>query len=493
MSNKAKRDEMRVLTEEQSQALREVLNQKYTIHPDGNRAFYPELTTQPYDLINVVMARLLAKCVPITSVRLNGGAASHVLMTSKIQDRAFNDLDITFMLAEEKSLTEFARIWDTIRTTLLNLLREYVMGAIHEHSPTRLYLQNCPEHILEQIYVQKLIMIPKWHHHERETPDLGPDEDCWSLICFRNFEGRNVEFKFVNRLKRCYEFPTDSFQIILNEEVLGGRDTPGAHVRSGEGSEVEGKEKAPATYTHKTQYLSCHPDLDEALEDLRENRLGIYKPEELRGGGFLRYIQLCLKGAELRIKDKDKVDRNERLMLNRFLLDFRTQASMAHVLANFIQCHYPQNDNLKNIEAAIKFLYKIEDEVESSRIHKCNRQNGCLHTAEFIDAVREHRYVCQHRRHDYLIKSRHAMANQKEDEFNQSRHKKGKSKKGKNRKRHFGRHRNGNQPTGYVLEPRNDNWGFPPNHPALQHARHRYPYPQARGMRPAPYHVIHSG
>lgn len=472
---KGKRDEMRILTEEQAVALRDVLGQKYIIHADCQRQYYnlpyapdqvllypvqaPALCCQPFDLVNVVMSRLLAHGVPITSVRLNGGAASHVLLNSKIEKRTFNDLDVVFMLAEEKSLSEFSKIWDTIRSTIMGLLREYVMGAMPDN-PTRQYLRNCSDHVLEQIYVQKLIMIPKMHH-DRESMELGSDEDCWSLICFRNDEGKNVEFKFVNRLRRCYEFPTDSFQIILNEEVLGGRDTPGARV--GESAKAEAKDQT--SYVHKTQYLSCHTSMDEALGDLRHNRLGIHKPEEIRGGGFLRYIQLRMKGALLRKEQKVQEEKNERLMLNRFLLDFRSQASISHVLDNFIRCHFPQKTNLKNMNASIEFLDRVKRKVEKSRNHKSAVENDNPQTLEFLAAVSEHRYRCSSRKESFEGHLRAMEQFHHEQRILQERRNRprGRSSGSKKKRQMNGGHHHRHEPQTYVLEPRFD------------HSRSRHP------------------
>lgn len=46
------------------------------------------------------------------------------------------------------------------------------------------------------------------------------EKDKWSLISLSNNRGRNVELKFVHRMKRQFEFSVDSFHIILDSLML---------------------------------------------------------------------------------------------------------------------------------------------------------------------------------------------------------------------------------------------------------------------------------
>lgn len=410
------------------------------------------------------MTRLIANGIAITSVRLNGGAASHILSASKIEDRAFNDLDVVFMLAEEPNLSVYYNQWEKIRATLMMLIREYVMGSVHD-SVARSQLADCPLPHLEHIYVQKLVMVP----NPRSQSELAPGDDCWSLMCFRNEEGKNVEFKFVNRLKRCYEFPTDSFQIILNEAVLGARDTPGAM------ESEEGESSDKTTYA-VTQYLSCHHDLDEALKDLREKRVAVYKPEQIRGGGFLRYIQLCLKGYLVPNSDNTElVEKNQKLMLTRFLLDFRDRVAMARALENYMRCHYPQC-NQRNMDDGIKFLNKIEMTVEKSPVHRINKENGSFDTTELIQAVREHRdeirrYISQLKETEF-DRINHKWRTENPGAYGQGERRKRKYK-GKHRRRFQPRNRNG------------QNWNnYPHRQTHMRYNSGRDDTSQVRGLRP---------
>ena len=68
---------------------------------------------------------------------------------------------------------------------------------------------------LSQEYIQKSIVVPLPHEK-----DVSKDADCWSLVCLRNIQGRNLEFKFVKSMTRHFEFSTDSFQIILEKEYI---------------------------------------------------------------------------------------------------------------------------------------------------------------------------------------------------------------------------------------------------------------------------------
>lgn len=46
------------------------------------------------------------------------------------------------------------------------------------------------------------------------------DTDRWSLISLYNNRGKNVELKFVDSLRRQFEFSVDSFQIRLDSLLL---------------------------------------------------------------------------------------------------------------------------------------------------------------------------------------------------------------------------------------------------------------------------------
>jgi len=116
----------------------------------------------------------------------------------------------------------------------------------------------------------KMMKIPQIHQVE--------SSDYWSLICFRNREGRNIELKFEHTMHRAYEFSSHSFVIWLNNSFL--RSQARCDPAKGEIGHVD---------------LMKHPELaasDSAISD--------DKPEEL-----------IVKRAELASSDSTSSDDND--------------------------------------------------------------------------------------------------------------------------------------------------------------------------------------
>jgi len=55
---------------------------------------------------------------------------------------------------------------------------------------------------LRDIYIRKMVKIS--------------DGDRWSLFSLHNDFGRSIELKFVDKMRRAFEFSVDSFQITLD-------------------------------------------------------------------------------------------------------------------------------------------------------------------------------------------------------------------------------------------------------------------------------------
>ncbi|NAV92092.1 hypothetical protein FGF77_24080, partial [Salmonella sp. gx-f7] len=83
--------------------------------------------------------------------------------------------------------------------------------------------------------------------------------------------------KFVDSLRRQFEFSVDSFQITLDSLLLFDRCS----------------ETAMSETFHPTvQGESMYGDFEEALEHLRTRTIATRSPEEIRGGGLLKYCHL---------------------------------------------------------------------------------------------------------------------------------------------------------------------------------------------------------
>ncbi|KAK5974158.1 hypothetical protein GCK32_019415, partial [Trichostrongylus colubriformis] len=77
--------------------LRTVLNETVEIHGKGN---FPTISARLIDIISCVREKLRQAGMPPKSVKLNGGAASHV---ASADDFSYADLDLIFPMEVENS------------------------------------------------------------------------------------------------------------------------------------------------------------------------------------------------------------------------------------------------------------------------------------------------------------------------------------------------------------------------------------------------------
>ncbi|XP_056625781.1 uncharacterized protein LOC130438050 [Triplophysa dalaica] len=173
------------LTQEQVKNLDQVLTEVIPIHGRGN---FPTLEIKPKDIIHVVRDRLILKNIKVKDVRLNGSTASHVLV--KENGTSYKDLDIIFGVELPKQ-EDF------------QIIKEVVLGCLLDFLPKGVNKDKITALTMKEAYVQKMVKV--FNEHDR-----------WSLISLSNNRGKNVELKFVNSLRRQFEFSVDSFQIILD-------------------------------------------------------------------------------------------------------------------------------------------------------------------------------------------------------------------------------------------------------------------------------------
>ncbi|XP_039550158.1 uncharacterized protein LOC120494881 [Pimephales promelas] len=173
------------LTQEQVETLDQVLTEVIPIHGRGN---FPTLEIKPKDIIHVVRDRLILKKIKVKDVRLNGSTASHVLV--KENGTSYKDLDIIFGVELPKP-EDF------------QIIKEVVLGCLLDFLPKGVNKDKITALTMKEAYVQKMVKVFTEH-------------DRWSLISLSNNSGKNVELKFVNSLRRQFEFSVDSFQIILD-------------------------------------------------------------------------------------------------------------------------------------------------------------------------------------------------------------------------------------------------------------------------------------
>lgn len=238
----------------------------------------------------MVRARLEERGVTVRDVKLNGSAASHVLH----QDTGlgYKDLDLIFGL----SLSD-DRIFAVVKDVVLASLLDFLPSGVNQERLSPL--------ALKEAYVQKMVKV-------------CTDTDRWSLISLCNNTGKNVELKFVDRLRRQFEFSVDSFQIGLDSLLPFEQCSQSFH------PSVVGE--------------SMYGDFTEALEHLRSRIIATHSPEEIRGGGLLKYCHLLVCGFQPVSKKHMKT--LQRYMCSRFFIDFSLIAEQRRKLETYLQNHF---------------------------------------------------------------------------------------------------------------------------------------------------------
>ncbi|NXA25375.1 TET5A nucleotidyltransferase, partial [Ibidorhyncha struthersii] len=281
-----------VLSWEQVQRLDRILSETIPIHGRGN---FPTLAMQPRQIVKVVRSRLEEKGIGLRDVRLNGSAASHVLHQDS--GLGYKDLDLIFC-ADLKGEAEFQTVKDVVLDCLLDFLPE----GVNKEKITPL--------TLKEAYVQKMVKVCN-------------DSDRWSLISLSNNSGKNVELKFVDSLRRQFEFSVDSFQIKLDSLLLF----------------YECSEN-PMTETFHPTIIgeSVYGDFQEAFDHLCNKIIATRNPEEIRGGGLLKYCNLLVRG--FRAASESEIKSLQRYMCSRFFIDFSDIGEQQRKLESYLQNHF---------------------------------------------------------------------------------------------------------------------------------------------------------
>lgn len=312
-----------VLSFEQVCRLNDVMDEVVCIHGRGN---FPTLEVRLRDLVNVVRKKLETDpaCggagMRVRDIRLNGGAATHVLAT---ESQSYNDLDLIFGV-ELSNMRNFDRVKSAVLSSLYEMLPDGV---------SRKRMNTCS---LKEAYVSKMVKVN------------SSDGDRWSLISLGNSRGRGVELKFVDTMRRQFEFSVDSFQIILDSLLLFY-----------ECSELPISENFYPTVVGE----SFFGDFQEALYHLQKKLISTRHPEEIRGGGLLKYCNLLVKNYKP--ANPDYIKSLQKYMCSRFFIDFPDINQQRGKLENYLWNHFvePEEEALKH-----QYLMLLHDVVEESTV-----------------------------------------------------------------------------------------------------------------------------
>uniref|UniRef100_A0A182TDH2 polynucleotide adenylyltransferase n=1 Tax=Anopheles melas TaxID=34690 RepID=A0A182TDH2_9DIPT len=288
-----------VLSFEQVMKLNDVMNEPVSIHGRGN---FPTLEVKLKDLVNIVREKLEADVVAggagmtVKDIRLNGGAASHVLAS---EPQPYNDLDLIFAVDFSTSRS-YDRVKSAVLSSLLDLMPEGVVKR---------KITQCS---LKEAYVGKMVKV-------------NSDGDRWSLISLGNSPGhKNVELKFVDTMRRQFEFSVDSFQIVLDSLLLFYDCAEMPMITENFYPTVVGE--------------SVYGDFQEALYHLQKKLISTRQPEEIRGGGLLKYCNLLVRNYVP--VDPQRIKTLERYMCSRFFIDFPDIGQQRSKLESYLKNHF---------------------------------------------------------------------------------------------------------------------------------------------------------
>ncbi|XP_026882384.2 terminal nucleotidyltransferase 5C [Electrophorus electricus] len=288
-----------VLTWDQVSRLNEVLTEAVPVHGRGN---FPTLEVRLKDIVRLVRNRLEQRGIKVKDVRLNGSTASHVLV--KDVGWSYKDLDVIFRV-------------DLPQEVQFQLIKDVVLGTLLDFLPEGVNKEKIGAVTLKEAYVQKLVKV-------------YTEQDRWSLISLSNNDGRNVELKFVDSIRRQFEFSVDSFQIILDSLL----------------SYYDFSENPMSRLFHPTVVgESVYGDFAAALHHLRNKLIATTRPEEIRGGGLLKYCNLLVR--DFRPTDQDEFKALERYMCSRFFIDFPDIVEQQRKLDAYLQSHFVGEERSK--------------------------------------------------------------------------------------------------------------------------------------------------
>lgn len=363
-----------VLNWHQVNKLDSLLNKLIPIHGRGN---YPTLTVRLKDFIRNLNKRLIEQRVKVRDIRINGGVASYVLAHQ--DDYEFSDIDIIFSCdllqlndhsdpssclpseAATNSITSspetaFSNCCDTIKQTVFECLLDYF-----PQKDTKVSLQ-----CVKDAYVKKMVKIYQQasaNSNEANEPNESAESmqssSRWSLISLCNDQGQNIELKFVDKMKRQFQFSVDAFQIHLASLLKYYDLSDNCKVEASNVVSVGMDEKVYPTVIAESMY----GEFNEANFHLNAKLIATKSPEEIRGGGLLKYCNLLVRGYKPVQGGESQMNTMEKYMCSRFFIDFSDLSDQEHKLNAYLDCHFQNAPHM-----CLLYLQKLYQVVNSSTV-----------------------------------------------------------------------------------------------------------------------------
>ena len=327
-------ESLNVLNWEQVKKLDDLLNYSIPIHGRGN---FPTLNVTLKDFIRNLNSKLSNSDVSLKDIRINGGVASYIL--TSMTDYQYSDIDIIFYctLIDDK-----VNNFDKIKQCVFDCLLDYLPSQTKKDKISPIHLKEA--------YVMKMVKVC--------------DNDVWSLISLCNNDNQNIELKFVDKMKRQFQFSVDSFQIHLSS-LLNYYDYQSSS------TSTTTKAVTSCDMNHnfypKVVAESIYGNFAEAKFHLDNKLIATKLPEEIRGGGLLKYCNLKVRGYTP--ADETLMKSQEKYMCSRFFIDFNDIEAQKYMLITYIASHFNADFYLR-----YNYLIKLFDIVSKSTVCLMNHE-----------------------------------------------------------------------------------------------------------------------
>lgn len=100
-------------------------------------------------------------------------------------------------------------------------------------------------------------------------------------------------------------------------------------------------------------------DFQQAMEHLRHRLIATHHPEEIRGGGLLKYSDLLVRN--FRPASETEIKSLERYMCSRFFIDFPDVSEQQRKIEAYLQCHFIGNEEASKYDYLMT-LRRVIDE-----------------------------------------------------------------------------------------------------------------------------------
>ncbi|CAF1439026.1 unnamed protein product, partial [Adineta ricciae] len=222
--------------------------------------------------------------------------------------------------------------------------------------------------IIQAAYVEKVVRV--------SNPSTN---DSWALMSLCNVNGQNIELKFVDRLKRQFQFSVDSFQILLDplldhyEQISKYQQTSNKKQLHYNQYNYHSKQSYDHRSSKNNRYSSIHrlPSIsvecvygsfESALTHLNRRLIATTSPERICGGGLLKYCLLLTRGY--RPYDNGIASwQLEKLMCSRFFIDYADISEQEYKLLAFLSSHFSNDDSAK-----YRYLLQLRLIIERSTV-----------------------------------------------------------------------------------------------------------------------------